>query len=217
MPCWAFYGESDVSCMYPLFLDEHRQEIPICAKMIFSWARKDLGIVKAHMPQYSRGLQCQQLFQLVFSRCSSCRQVTGPEFYPARHYFSTYITTMVLALGFCSLHCYGPQWVVTLFVSFKHWLVLSVMGVLGCLAIALPSTEQIIFPIVCVVLVPQSWNYCFGEEGPTTQDLPLIVCLMASLNQRKYTLRQGMQHKVAAPYLTFYYIHCIKEIVESCR
>ena len=36
---------------------------------------------------------------------------------------------------------------------------------LGCQAVALPSTEQIVSPIVCVVLALDSWNYCSGEQA----------------------------------------------------
>ena len=44
---------------------------------------------------------------------------------------------------------------------------LTILQMLDCQAIALFSTKQAVFPIVCVVLAPDSWNYCCGEQGPT--------------------------------------------------
>ena len=49
---------------------------------------------------------------------------------------------------------------------------------LGCQAVAHPSTKKISFPTVSAVLGLDSWNYCSGEQGPKAQHLPLNVCLI---------------------------------------
>ena len=45
-PLWK---KLDGSCVSSLFLGNNRQHTPVCAKMISTWVRKVLYIVKAHM------------------------------------------------------------------------------------------------------------------------------------------------------------------------
>ena len=78
-----------------LFLGNNRQHQPVCAKTISSWVRKVLCVVKAYMSLGSlwgvaasaalvAGVSLVSILQTVdWTRVST----------PARHYFSTYITT----------------------------------------------------------------------------------------------------------------------------
>ena len=81
----------DGSHMYFLFLGNNRQHMSICAKRISSWARKVLGVAKAHMsPSTFWGAVVSKHFELVFPLCPSCRQVTGMSFYPIVFYLHYY-------------------------------------------------------------------------------------------------------------------------------
>ena len=68
----------DLRCA--LYLCNIRWHMPTCAETIPSRVKEILGIAKPHVSGYSEVLWCQQLLQLVFPWCPSCRQVTGPEF-----------------------------------------------------------------------------------------------------------------------------------------
>ena len=82
--------------MTSLFLGNNRQHQPVCAKTISSWVQKVLCVAKAPMsPGSLQGLLLLQPWQLVFSlvtimQAGDWTRVSTP----ARHYFSTSITTM---------------------------------------------------------------------------------------------------------------------------
>ena len=81
--------------MTSLFWGNNRQHQPVCAKTISSWVRKVLGVAKVHMSLGSlsgvapsaalaAGVSLVTIWQAGdWTRVSM----------PARHYFSTYITT----------------------------------------------------------------------------------------------------------------------------
>ena len=81
--------------MTSLFLGNNRQHWPVCAKTISSWVRKVLGIAKAHMSLGSlwevaaSAALAASVFLLTILQVGDWTRV----FIPARHYFSTYITT----------------------------------------------------------------------------------------------------------------------------
>ena len=82
--------------MTSLFLGNNRQHWPVCAKTISSWVRKVLCVVKAHMSLGSlQGVAASAALVAGFSlvtilQAGDWTRVSTP----ARHYFSTYITTM---------------------------------------------------------------------------------------------------------------------------
>ena len=92
----SFRKKSDGSQMTSLFLGNNRQHWPVSAKTISSWVRKVLSVAKAHM-----SLGC------LWGVAASAALVAGVSLVtilqagdwtrvstPARHYFSTYITTI---------------------------------------------------------------------------------------------------------------------------
>ena len=90
-----FRMKPDGSCVTSLFLSNNRHHLPVCAKTISSWVRKVLCVAKAHMSLGSlwgiaasavmaAGVSLMSILQAgAWARVST----------PARHYFSTYITT----------------------------------------------------------------------------------------------------------------------------
>ena len=85
------------------FLGDNRQHQPVCAKTISSWIRKVLCVAKAHMPVGS--LQGVAASADLVAGVSLVSILQAGDFLricinnlaastPARHYFSTYITTM---------------------------------------------------------------------------------------------------------------------------
>ena len=93
----SFRMKPDGSCVISLFLGNNRQHWPVFAKTISSWVRKVLCVAKAHMSlgflqghaasaALAAGVSLVSILQAGdWSRVST----------PARHYFSTYITTTV--------------------------------------------------------------------------------------------------------------------------
>ena len=82
--------------MTSLVLGNNRQHWPVCAKTISSWVRKVLGVAKAHMSlgslwgvAASAALAAGVSLVTILQAGDWTRVST-----PARHYFSTYITTM---------------------------------------------------------------------------------------------------------------------------
>ena len=81
--------------MTSLFLGNNRQHRPVCAKTISSWVRKVLGVAKAHMSLGSlQGVAASAALAAGVSlvtilQAGDWTRVSTP----ARHYFSTYITT----------------------------------------------------------------------------------------------------------------------------
>ena len=79
-----------------LFLGNNRQHRPVCAKTISSWVWKVLSVAKAHMSLGSlQGVAASTALAAGVSlvtilQASDWTRVSTP----ARHYFSTYITTM---------------------------------------------------------------------------------------------------------------------------
>ena len=92
----SFRNKSDGSRVTSLFLGNNRQHCPVCPKTISSWVWKVLSVAKAHMSLGSvwgiaasatlaAGVSLVTILQAGdWTRVST----------PARHYFSTYITTM---------------------------------------------------------------------------------------------------------------------------
>ena len=78
------------------FLGNNRQHQPVCAKTISSWVRKVLGVAKAHLSLGSlQGVAASAALAAGVSlvtilQAGDWTRVSTP----ARHYFSTYITTM---------------------------------------------------------------------------------------------------------------------------
>ena len=56
---------------------------------------------------------------------------------------------------------------------------------LGCQAIALPTTEQIVPSVVSAVLTLDSWNYCSGGQDLTAKHLPLITCVRGFIEEEE--------------------------------
>ena len=92
----SFRTKPDGSCVTSLFLGNNRQHQPVCAKTISSWVRKVLGVAKAHMSLGSLwGIAASAalaagVFLVTILQVGDWTRVSMP----ARHYFSTYITTM---------------------------------------------------------------------------------------------------------------------------
>ena len=82
--------------MTSLFLCNNRQHQPVCAKTISSWVSKVLSIAKAHVsPGSLQGVAASTALAASVSlvtilQAGDWTRVSTP----ARHYFSTYITTM---------------------------------------------------------------------------------------------------------------------------
>ena len=92
----SFKMKPDGSHVTSVFLGNNRQHQPVCAKTISSWVRKVLFVAKAHMslgPLWqiaaSAALAAGVLLVTILQVGDWARVFT-----PARHYFSTYITTM---------------------------------------------------------------------------------------------------------------------------
>ena len=92
----SFRKKPDGSRVTSPFLGNNRQHQPVCAKTISSWVRKVLGVAKAHMSLGSlQGVAASAALAAGVSlvtilQAGDCTRVSTP----ARHYFSTYITTM---------------------------------------------------------------------------------------------------------------------------
>ena len=92
----SFMMKPDGSHVTSLFLGNNRQHWPVCAKTISSWVRKVLGVAKAHMSLGSlQGVAASATLAAGVSLVTillagNWTRVSTP----ARHYFSTYITTM---------------------------------------------------------------------------------------------------------------------------
>ena len=85
----------DGSCVTSLFLGNNRQHWAVCAKTISSWVRKVLCVAKVHMSlgtlwgvAASTALAAGVSLMTIMQAGDWARVST-----PARHYFSTYITT----------------------------------------------------------------------------------------------------------------------------
>ena len=92
----SFRMKPDGSHATSLFLGNNRQHRPVCAKTISSWVRKVLCVAKAHMSlgslwgvAASAALVAGVSLVTILQAGDSTRVST-----PARHYFSTYITTV---------------------------------------------------------------------------------------------------------------------------
>ena len=91
----SFRKKPDGSRVTSLFLGNNRQHRPVCAKTLSSWVRKVLGVAKAHMSlgslwgiAASAALAAGVSLVTILQAGDWTRVST-----PARHYFSTYITT----------------------------------------------------------------------------------------------------------------------------
>ena len=91
----SFRKKSDGSRVTSLLLSNNRQHRPVCAKTISSWVRKVLSVVKAHMsPGSLQGVAASaalvaDVSLVTILQAGDWTRVSTP----ARHYFSTYITT----------------------------------------------------------------------------------------------------------------------------
>ena len=81
--------------MTSLFLGNNRQHQPVCAKTFPSWVRKVLGVAKAHMSLGSLwGVAASAALAAGVSLATILQAGDWTRVsMPARHYFSTYITT----------------------------------------------------------------------------------------------------------------------------
>ena len=92
----SFRTKPDGSHVTSLFLGNSRQHRPVCTKTISSWVRKILCVAKAHMSSgyLQQGAASAALAAgvslVTILQAGDWTQVSTP----ARHYFSTYITTM---------------------------------------------------------------------------------------------------------------------------
>ena len=91
----SFRTKPDGSHVTSLFLGNNRQHHPFCAKTISSWVRKVLSIAKAHMsPGSLHGVAASAALTAGVSLVSILQAGDWARVStPARHYFSTYITT----------------------------------------------------------------------------------------------------------------------------
>ena len=82
--------------MTSLYLGNNRQHWPLCAKTISSWVRKILSVAKAHMSLGSlQGIAVSAAFTAGVSLVTILQAGYWTRVSTlARHYFSTYITTM---------------------------------------------------------------------------------------------------------------------------
>ena len=92
----SFRTMPDGSRVTSLFLGNNRQHWHVCAKIISSWVRKVLCVAKAHMsPGSLWGVAASAALAAgVFLVSILQAGDWAPVSTPARHYFSTYITTM---------------------------------------------------------------------------------------------------------------------------
>ena len=122
----SFRMKPDGSQVTSLFVGNNRQYQPVCAKTISFWVRKVLSAAKAHMSGLSLVGCC---FCSLSNWCFCGHHPAGGDWTristPARHYFSTYITTTDWHQELCAACSAGPQWVGPLLVSVKHWLIIS--------------------------------------------------------------------------------------------
>ena len=125
----------------------------------------------------SKVLQCQQPLWLVFPWCLFCRQVTGTEFYPARHFFFQHTSLVLICTRI--LYC-GLSWssLTSKFVlecqTLTYVKFCRYDGLLGCSSLQYQANSS---PIVCTALALDNRNCCSGKQGPNTQHLPVNVCL----------------------------------------
>ena len=92
----SFRKKPDGSQVTSLFFGNNRQHRPVCAKTITSWVRTVLSVAKGHMSlgslwgvAASAALAAGVSLVTILQAGDWTRVST-----PARHYFSTYITTM---------------------------------------------------------------------------------------------------------------------------
>ena len=92
----SFRTKPDGSCVTSLFLGNNRQHWPVCPKTISFWVRKVFYVAKAHMSLGSLwGVGASTALAAGVSLVTILQAGDWTRvFTPARHYFSTYITTM---------------------------------------------------------------------------------------------------------------------------
>ena len=92
----SFRKKPDGPQVTSFFLGNNRQHRHVCAKTISSWVRKVLGVAKAHMSLGSlQGVAASTALAAGVSLVTILQAGDWTRVsMPARHYFSTYITTM---------------------------------------------------------------------------------------------------------------------------
>ena len=89
-------GWSQMDHVWPLFLGNHRQHRPVCAKTISSWVRQVLCVAKAHIspgPLWGAAASAALVAGVSLVSILQAEDLAGVSTL-ARHYFSPYITTM---------------------------------------------------------------------------------------------------------------------------
>ena len=112
----------------------------------------------------------------MFPWCLSCRLVTGPKFLPQPYIVFALTLLIMIGAGILfwtsvSSHLIGKCQTLTYIKSCKY--------------VGLYQVDS--FPIVCVVVALDRWNYCSREQGPTAKHPLLSVCHKASLSRRHPT------------------------------
>ena len=105
----SFRMKPDGSHVTSLFLGNNRQHQPVCAKTISSWVRKVLSVAKAHMSLGSlwgvaaSAALAAGVFLVTILQVGAWTRVSTP----ARHYFSSCITTGIGTRTLCSMPCWA--------------------------------------------------------------------------------------------------------------
>ena len=163
--CSVFYLKAYLCCMEPfrkrlygfcktfLFLGNYRHHMPICAKTISSWVRNNLSMTMTYMSLNT--------FQ---GPAASAALVAGVSlvFHLPWLEFLTQLDTVFniyhyyrLVPGSWAAFWPGSYWLVNLLVSVKHWLTASLIDMLGCQAIAVPTMKQIVPNCLCNISTRQ--------------------------------------------------------------
>ena len=182
----------DLRCLL-LFAGNNRQHTPVCVKMTSTWARKVYNIAKTdmslgtlHAVVASATLVAGISFVSILQAVDWARISTS-----ATHYFlSISLQTFGTICGLSPVCCSGPQQV-NHFGNCRTLTCINLVDILGCWAMALPSTEQI---------VPQLYVHFYGiialECKAQQPNILLLRCASkVSLSKRKSlclaTLWQG--------------------------
>ena len=158
-------GRSWMNLIFTLFLGNNRKYRPVYTKTISSWVRNVLRIAKAHMSPST--LQCGAVSVALAAGVSLVSILQAGDWprvsTQARYYF---LHTSMLCIS------------TRILFSMLSWASVHIQLASKFQTLTCIKSCRYSFSIIHVVLALDSWHFCPGEQGPTAQHLPLIVCLI---------------------------------------
>ena len=129
-----------------LFLGSNRQHMSVCAKTSSFGGRKIFSMPVTHMSVGT--LQGAAASAALVAGVSLVAFLLTGDWArvptPARHYFQYISLVQIRTRNLCSMQSWALVSSHFFFIKVKHWVMWSLVDMLACWAIALPSAEQIV-------------------------------------------------------------------------